>query len=179
MLETVLRTPDERFVNLPDYPFEPHYLLVDGVRMHSVDEGPRNGQPVLLLRGEPSWFYLYRKMIPVVAAVGFRAIAPDLIGFGRSDKLTSRLVYSYQRHVIGCTRSSVRWTSSTLRSCARTGAGSLAYASRRRTRHDSRVSWRPIRFCLQAITRRVRGSSGGGVTPRRCPCSTRAPSRNS
>jgi len=99
MLETVLRTPDERFANLPGYPFEPHYLHVDGVRMHYVDEGPPNGQPVLLLHGEPSWSYLYRKMIPILAAAGLRAIAPDLIGFGRSDKLTNRLDYTYQRHV--------------------------------------------------------------------------------
>ncbi len=97
--ETVLRTPDERFAALPDYPFAPHYVEVDGLRIHYVDEGPRDGQTVLLLHGEPSWSYLYRKLIPVFVAAGFRAIAPDLIGFGRSDKPTQRAAYTYQRHV--------------------------------------------------------------------------------
>ena len=96
----VLRTPDERFVDLPGFPFEPHYVEVDGgLRMHYVDEGPRDADPVLMLHGEPSWSYLYRKMIPLIADAGFRAIAPDLIGFGRSDKLTERSDYSYQSHM--------------------------------------------------------------------------------
>ena len=99
MLETVLRAPDEQFTNLPGYPFEPHFVQVDGLRMHYVDEGPSDAEPVLLLHGEPSWSYLYRKMIPVIAAAGLRAIAPDLIGFGRSDKPTNRAEYTYQRHV--------------------------------------------------------------------------------
>jgi haloalkane dehalogenase len=99
MLETVLRTPEDRFLNLPGYPFEPHYVQVDGLRMHYVDEGPRDGQVVLLLHGEPSWSYLHRKMIPSVAAAGLRAIAPDLIGFGRSDKPANRADHTYQRHV--------------------------------------------------------------------------------
>lgn len=94
-----LRTPDERFANLPDYPFAPHYVEVDGVRIHYVDEGPRDGEPVLMLHGEPSWSYLYRKMIPLFTAAGYRAIAPDLVGFGRSDKPTQRSDYTYQRHV--------------------------------------------------------------------------------
>jgi len=100
-----LRTPDERFVGLPGYPFEPHYLAVpsgnggDPLRVHYVDEGPRDGAVVLLLHGEPSWSYLYRHMIPVLAAAGLRAVAPDLIGFGRSDKPTERDDYTYQRHV--------------------------------------------------------------------------------
>ena len=95
-----LRTPDDRFVNLPDYDFAPHYVDVgDGLRMHYVDEGPRDGQPVLLLHGEPSWCYLYRKMIPIIVAAGLRAVAPDLIGFGRSDKPVSRDDYTYQAHV--------------------------------------------------------------------------------
>ena len=95
-----LRTPDERFVDLPGYPFPPNYVDVgDGLRMHYVDEGPRNADPVLLLHGEPSWSYLYRRMIPVIAAAGLRAIAPDLIGFGRSDKPTEREDYTYQSHV--------------------------------------------------------------------------------
>lgn len=99
-----LRTPDERFANLPGYTFAPHYLMVDDteggeLRMHYVDEGPRDGAVVLLLHGEPSWSYLYRKMIPVLTAAGYRAIAPDLIGFGKSDKPADRKDYSYQRHV--------------------------------------------------------------------------------
>lgn len=95
----VLRTPDYRFANLPGYSFVPRYLEVDGLRVHYVDEGPRDGNVVLLLHGEPSWSYLYRKMIPVLTAAGHRAIAPDLIGFGRSDKPARREDYTYQRHV--------------------------------------------------------------------------------
>jgi haloalkane dehalogenase len=95
----VLRTPDERFANLPGYPFPPHYVEVDGLRIHYVDEGPRDAAPVLMLHGEPSWSYLYRKMIPIVAAAGQRAVVPDLVGFGRSDKPVRREDYTYQRHV--------------------------------------------------------------------------------
>ncbi len=93
----ILRTPDERFRDLPGYPFEPHYVDVGGLRMHYVDEGA--GRPVLLLHGEPSWSYLYRKMIPVLTGAGLRAIAPDLVGFGRSDKPAAREAYTYQRHM--------------------------------------------------------------------------------
>ncbi len=95
-----LRTPEERFADLPDYPFTPHYVDVGAdLRMHYVDEGPRDGRIVLMLHGEPSWSYLYRKMIPVFAKAGFRAIAPDLIGFGKSDKPTRTDDYSYAGHV--------------------------------------------------------------------------------
>jgi haloalkane dehalogenase len=99
-----LRTPDERFANLPGYNFEPHYVDIpsgdgDTLRMHYVDEGPADANPVLLLHGEPSWCYLYRKMIPVLTAAGHRAVAPDLIGFGRSDKPARHEDYSYQAHV--------------------------------------------------------------------------------
>jgi len=94
-----LRTPDERFTNLPGYPFEPHYVEVDGLRIHYVDEGPRDGEPILMFHGEPSWSYLYRKMIPLFTAAGYRSIAPDLVGFGRSDKPMQRSDYTYQRHV--------------------------------------------------------------------------------
>src|SRR5690242_20236364 len=85
---TVLRTPDERFAALPDYGFAPHYLpLQDArfgpLRMHYVDEGPREAPVVLMLHGEPTWSFLYRKMIPPIARAGYRAVAPDLIGFGR------------------------------------------------------------------------------------------------
>ena len=83
----VLRTPDERFAQLPDFPYAPHYAQVDGLRMHYVDEGPRDAAvTVLCLHGQPSWAYLYRKMIPVFVAAGLRVVAPDWFGFGRSDK---------------------------------------------------------------------------------------------
>jgi haloalkane dehalogenase len=95
----ILRTPDHRFENLPDYDFAASYLDVDDMRMHYVDEGPRDGDVVLLLHGEPSWSYLYRYMIPPLAAAGLRVIAPDLIGFGKSDKPTMKSDYSYAGHV--------------------------------------------------------------------------------
>lgn len=95
----VLRTPEERFTNLPGYPFAPNYVEIDGLRIHYVDEGPRDAPPVLMFHGEPSWSYLYRKMIPVIVAAGYRAVAPDLVGFGRSDKWARIEDHSYQRHV--------------------------------------------------------------------------------
>ena len=93
----VFRTPDERFADLPGYDFEPHYTEVDGLRMHYVDEGA--GAPVVCFHGEPSWAYLYRKMLPPLVDGGHRVICPDLAGFGRSDKPTDRGWYSYDRHV--------------------------------------------------------------------------------
>lgn len=103
-MTAVLRTPDERFAALPDYPFAPHYAEIPdsrfgSLRMHYVDEGPRDGPVALMLHGEPTWSFLYRKMIPIVAAAGYRVIAPDFIGFGKSDKLTNRADYSYQGFV--------------------------------------------------------------------------------
>jgi haloalkane dehalogenase len=96
----ILRTPDERFAGLAGFPFAPRCVEVgDGLRVHYLDEGPAEAAPVLLLHGEPSWCYLYRTMIPVLAAAGHRCIAPDLIGFGRSDKPAEPGDYSYQRHV--------------------------------------------------------------------------------
>ena len=95
----VLRTPDECFEGLSGYPFEPHYREIDGLRIHYVDEGPPNAAPVLLLHGEPCWSYVYRKMIPPLAAAGHRVVAPDLVGFGRSDKPTRCEDYTYARHV--------------------------------------------------------------------------------
>lgn len=95
----VLRTPDERFANLPGFSYQPNYIEVDGLRVHYLDEGPKDAEPVLMMHGEPTWSYLYRKMIPVITKAGYRAIAPDLIGFGRSDKLPSRDDYSYAFHV--------------------------------------------------------------------------------
>jgi len=100
----ILRTPDDRFVNLPDYPFAAHYVEVDAgdgsrLRIHYLDEGSRDGEVVLLLHGEPSWSYLYRTMIPVLVDAGLRAVAIDLVGFGRSDKPVRRDDYTYQAHV--------------------------------------------------------------------------------
>jgi haloalkane dehalogenase len=94
-----LHTPDSRFENLPGYAFSANYVDVGGPRMHYVDEGPRDGNVVLLLHGEPSWSYLYRHMIPPLSEAGFRVIAPDLIGFGKSDKPTRKSDYSYAGHV--------------------------------------------------------------------------------
>lgn len=96
-----LRTPEECFEELVGYPFKANYYEVDssGMRMHYVDEGPADGAVVLLLHGEPSWSYLYRKMIPPLIDAGFRVVAPDLIGFGKSDKPVEQSDYSYQNHM--------------------------------------------------------------------------------
>ena len=91
----VIRTPDERFRDLPGFPFQPHYVEVNGMRIHYVDEG--KGEVILCLHGEPSWSYLYRKMIPILSQK-YRVIAMDFIGFGRSDKYTERAEYSFQMH---------------------------------------------------------------------------------
>jgi haloalkane dehalogenase len=95
----VLRTPDARFENLEGYPFQPNYMEIQGLRVHYLDEGPRDAAPILLIHGEPTWSYLFRKMIPVFTAAGHRVIVPDLVGFGRSDKFASEDSYSYQFHV--------------------------------------------------------------------------------
>lgn len=94
-----VRTPDECFANLPDYPWEPNYAEVDGMRMHYVDAGDPNGEVVLLLHGQPDSSYLYRKMIPVLADAGFRVVAPDHIGFGKSDKPVQFAHYRFLQHV--------------------------------------------------------------------------------
>lgn len=94
-----VRTAESRFDGIPDYPFEARYFEVDGLRMHYVDEGPRDASPVLLLHGEPSWSFLYRHMIAALVAKGHRAVAPDLIGFGKSDKPTRQKDYSVAGHV--------------------------------------------------------------------------------
>ena len=124
-----LRTPDAQFANLPDFPFAPHYLSIppkdgtsDGLRVHYLDEGDPTAPVVLLMHGEPSWSFLYRHMIPVLVDAGLRAVAPDLVGFGRSDKPAARSDFSYGRHVA--------WMQSFLGAidprdvgwCARTGA---------------------------------------------------------
>jgi len=96
----ILRTPDSQFDNLPDYDFTPNYVTVgDGLRLHYVDEGPKFGRTVIMMHGEPSWSYLYRHMIKAVSAAGFRVLAPDLIGFGRSDKPSEMSDYTYTSHV--------------------------------------------------------------------------------
>jgi len=95
----LLRTPDERFVDLPDFPFAPHYTDIDGVRMAHIEDGPADGPVVLMLHGEPTWSFLYRHMIPPLAEAGMRAMAPDLVGFGRSDKPARMADHSYQRQV--------------------------------------------------------------------------------
>jgi haloalkane dehalogenase len=92
----IFRTPDERFASLPGYDFQPRWHDAGGLRMHYVDEG--SGDPVVLLHGEPTWTYLYRKMVPVLAGAGRRVICPDYVGFGRSDKPTDQRWYSYDRH---------------------------------------------------------------------------------
>lgn len=101
---SVLRTADSCFENLPDFDYTPHYLDIEDadlgtLRMHYLDEGPADGPILLCMHGEPSWCYLYRKMIPTLVAGGFRVLAPDLIGFGRSDKPASTEDYSYAKHV--------------------------------------------------------------------------------
>ncbi len=108
----IARTPDSCFTDLPDYPFAPHYAEVtaeglDPVRMHYLDEGPRDGPVALLLHGQPTWSYLYRSVIPVLVAAGIRAIAPDNIGFGRSDKPVDPTDYTFARHIA--------WTDSLVR----------------------------------------------------------------
>ena len=92
----VIRTPEERFSNLPGYPFKPHYMEINGMRIHYVDEG--KGDPILCAHGEPSWSYLYRKMITIFAK-NHRAVAMDFIGFGKSDKYTERDEYSIKMHM--------------------------------------------------------------------------------
>lgn len=94
-----VRTPEANFDALVDYPFEPHYLDVDGLRMHYVDEGPRDAPVALLVHGMPTWSYLYRHMIPPLVAAGYRCVAADHIGFGRSDKVTDPRWYDIDRHV--------------------------------------------------------------------------------
>jgi pimeloyl-ACP methyl ester carboxylesterase len=95
----VLRTPDQRFAGLPGWPYAPHYAQIDGIRMHYVDEGPRDAAiTALCLHGQPSWSYVYRKMIPVFATAGLRVVAPDWFGFGRSDKPEDQAWYGFERH---------------------------------------------------------------------------------
>lgn len=107
MNQQILRTPDSAFENLLDYPYSANYIEIEGMRMHYIDEGKQNGKTIFLLHGQPSWSYLYRHMIPLFVDAGYRVIAPDLIGFGKSDKPVSSDVHSYGNHV--------RWMTSFVR----------------------------------------------------------------
>ena len=98
-----LRTDEACFAQVPDFPYTPHYVTVGGLRIAFIDEGPQGAPTVLLMHGEPAWSFLYRKMIPVLLQAGFRVIAPDLVGFGRSDKPTRAADYSYLNHVLWMT----------------------------------------------------------------------------
>ena len=122
----VFRTPDERFADLPGFPYEPHYAEVDGLRLHHLDEG--SGPTVLCFHGEPSWSYLYRHMLDALVAAGNRVVCPDLVGFGRSDKPTDEGWYTYDRHVdtVAAHSTSSTWTTSP--SSSRTGAARSACA---------------------------------------------------
>jgi haloalkane dehalogenase len=95
----IVRTPEARFANLPDFPFRANYMQIGEVRVHYLDEGPRDGEPILLIHGEPTWSYLFRKMIPVFTAAGYRVVVPDLVGFGKSDKYIEEDAYSYAMQV--------------------------------------------------------------------------------
>ena len=97
--EGVLRTPDDRFENLENYPFKPNYMMIDGLRIHYLDEGPNDADPIILFHGEPTWSYLFRKMIPVLTEAGYRVVVPDMVGFGKSDKFESKHDYSYKHHI--------------------------------------------------------------------------------
>ena len=94
-----MSTPDKRFENLPNFSFEPHYIEVDGIKIHYLDEGINQAETILLLHGEPSWCFLYRHMIPILVKEGYRILAPDLVGFGRSDKPTEQVDHTYKKHV--------------------------------------------------------------------------------
>ena len=95
----ILRTPEERFKDITDYPFKANYINIGNTRIHYLDEGPKNGEVIFLLHGEPAWSFLFRKMIPTLAGAGYRVIAPDMVGFGKSDKFISKYDYSYQHHI--------------------------------------------------------------------------------
>ncbi len=99
-VQEILRTPEARFAKLPAFPWTPHYTMVGGLRIAHIDEGPKDAAVVLLMHGEPAWSFLYRKMIPVLLQSGLRVVAPDLVGFGRSDKPARKSDYSYLHHVL-------------------------------------------------------------------------------
>jgi haloalkane dehalogenase len=153
----VLRTPEARFAALPDFPYAPRYVDLpdfDGgtLRMAYIDEGPRDAEVVLLLHGEPSWSFLYRKVIAALTTAGLRAVAPDLIGFGRSDKPAAREDYSYQRHVdwlraflLATALPPSPWS-------ARTGAACSACVWQAKSRAGSSASSPPIPSCRRGTS---------------------------
>ncbi len=155
----VLRTPEHCFEAVRDFPYTPHYLELSGgsgggtpLRVAYIDEGPRDAPVVLLMHGEPTWSYLYRTMIPPLLAAGLRVVAPDLVGFGRSDKPSAQRDYSYAHHVrlderFGWLPSRVGAAS---RCFARTGARSLACAWRVRSRSALSASRWPMAVCPRA-----------------------------
>jgi hypothetical protein len=165
----IIRTPDERFENVPEFTFAPHYVEIDGVRVHYVDEGPQEAEPVLLLHGEPSWSYLYRTMIPIIASAGYRVVAPDLVGFGRSDKPTRREDYTYQRHV--------DWMRGVLEALdlqrttlvGQDWGGLLGCAWQLSRRVVSPASSLRTRFCPQETSLLVRHFFAGNATPKKRP----------
>jgi hypothetical protein len=146
----ILRTPEERFANLPDFAYPPHYTDVGGLRMAHVETGPADAPPVLMLHGEPSWSFLYRKMMPIVAAAGYRAITPDLVGCGRSDKPAAPSDYTYAHHVEWMTGWMQAPTCSTSRSSARIGAHSSACAWLPNTRSFLTGSYWRMAACRSA-----------------------------
>ena len=137
-MSEAFRTGDERFAGLPDFPFEPRYVEADGLRLARIDEG--EGAPVVFLHGEPTWSFLWRKVIPPVIDAGFRCVAPDLAGFGRSDKPIDLGWYSYDRHT-ELVRSLVEELDlgGATRSCT-TGVGRSDCGSRSRSRSASTAS---------------------------------------
>lgn len=136
----IYRTPDHAFMGLTDFPYQPHYMQWDGLRTHYVDEGPKDAPVALLIHGEPTWSYLYRKMIPPLLSAGYRCIAPDHIGFGRSDKVTDDNWYVIDRHIERLA-GAVRQTSTPIRF-----AKEAVYYPARKPSHSIRVA---LRLCLK------------------------------
>ncbi len=179
----VLRTPDSRFEGLPGFDFAPHYAEVDDreggrLRLHYLDEGPADGPTVVLLHGEPSWCYLYRHMIPVLTAAGLRAVAPDLVGFGRSDKPSRARGLHLRAPRRVDAQPALRRTRRLRGDAGRPGLGwshrpASAWPS---IRSASPGWWRPTPSCRPARASRARPSSTGVGSPRRSSPSRPAPS---
>src|SRR5439155_1610711 len=167
MARDVLRTPDDRFMGLPGYAFGAHYLEVGGLRIHHLDEGPQPAPPVLLLHGQPSWSYLYRKMIPLLAAAGCRAVAPDLVGFRRSDKPTEPDDYHYQPHV--ASRCSCQRRPTTRRHPPTAGHGRRSAGGRSRSSPRSATPIRSRRAATCSSARRSPARGGSRIRPSPAP----------
>ncbi len=174
------RTPDERFDDLPGYAFAPHYVEQDGLRMHYLDEG--EGRPVLLLHGEPTWSFLYRKILPELTPA-FRCVVPDHFGFGRSDKPTDPAWYSYDRHADALQRFVLELDLRDLTVVMQDWGGPLGF--RLCVDHPERVSRLVVLNTGSAPARRARSGfasrpSCGGWGPRSSPgswCGCRSSSR--